>query len=261
MDNTAWRLLAKQLTETGFGDVVTAGLRTRMNKGDEQVEVPFRKWFDGDEVQGGLQLRKPERSDYYALDAFDIRLRKAGHTDWLQQTFQQSGGAYTLQEAYNLMSGRPVYKQLEGTGVKPYEAWLKLDFDRKLENGNYARKYYHADDGFNLESVLNRYPVTELAEAGPRKELIETLKRGDLARVTMAGAEGVERKLFISPSIATRSLLVQDENGIRMSPEKLAGGSVPRVSPVAETTPPRREMKQLEDRKPALRRAKRQRLS
>jgi hypothetical protein len=49
-----------------------------------------------------------------------------------------------------------------------------------------------------------------------------------------------ERKLFITPSIPTRSLLVQDENGIRVSPEKL--------------------VKQVVERQPVMRRGKRQRL-
>ncbi len=241
MDNTAWRLTVRELTEVGFGAAATASLRARMDKGDEQIEVPFRKWLEGDEVQGRLQLRRSDPLGHYALNAFEMRLRKARHTEWMQQTFQQSGGVYTLQQAYNLMSGRPVYKQLEGAGGNPYEVWLKLDFDRKLENGNYARKYYHADDGFNLGEVLGRYPIRELGDARQRKALIGALERGDLAAVTMKGAEGPERKLFITPSIPTRSLLVQDENGIRVSPEKL-------VKPIGE-------------RQPAPRRVKRQRLS
>jgi hypothetical protein len=68
--------------------------------------------------------------------------------------------------------------------------------------------------------------------------LIETLKRGDLAKVTMTGAEGALRKLFITLSIATRSLLVQDENGIRVSPEKL-------VKQVGERQPAPKRVKRL----------------
>jgi len=241
--------------------VATAGLRARMDKGDAKVEEPFRKWFDGDGVKGILQLQRSDPSGHFSLRAFDLQLRKAAHIHWLRQNFQQFGGAYTLREAYNLMSGRPVYKRLDAGDGKPYEAWLKLDFDRKLENGNYARKFYHAEDGFDLGAVLGRYPITELADAGPRKELIDSLKRGDLAKVTMVGGDGVERKLFITPSIATGSLLVQDENGIRVSPEKLAVGALARVPPVAEAVAPRREIKLVEDQKPALRRGKRQRLS
>lgn len=238
MDNTAWRLLAKQLTDAGFGDVATPGLRAQMDKSDGQVEVPFQRWLDGDEVQGRLQLRKAERSDYYSLDGFEIGLRRAGHTDWLKQNFQQFAEPYTLQEAYNLLSRRPVYKQIGYGEGNTAEAWLKLDFDRKLENGNYARKYYHADDGFDLERVLGRYPIIELADAGPRKELIETLKRGDLAKVTMQDADDSRRKLYITPSIATKSLLVRDENGIRVSPEKL-------VKQVGERQPAPKRVKRL----------------
>jgi hypothetical protein len=260
MDTRAWRSLERELRDGGFGEAATAGLRTRLEKGAREIQVPFGKRFGADDVWVILHLRQGDHPDHYSLNSFDFQLRKAGHTDWLRQNFQQFGGPYTLQEAYNLLSGRPVYKRIGYNDGKPTEAWLRLDFDRKLENGNYAGKYYHSDDGFDLEGVLGRYPITELAAAGPRKELIDTLKRGDLAKVTMAGAEGVERKLFITPSIPTRSLLVQDENGIRLTPEKLVTGDPARVTPVAETAQVRKEIKQVGERQPVARKSKRQRL-
>lgn len=258
MDNSAWRLLVRELTNAGFGDAVSPDLRARLDKPAGVIEVDFRRRFDADEVKGNFQLWKPDRSDHYSLHSFAMQLRKAGHKEWMHQTFQQSGGPYTLREAYNLLSGRPVYKQLEAGGGQPYGAWLKLDFDRKLENGNYARKYYHGDDGFDLGAVLRRYPIRELGDAGKRKALIESLQRGDLAAVTLEGSG--ETKLYVTPSIPTRSLLVQDEHGIRVSPEKLVPGSVQRVAPVAEAIAARREIKQVGERQVAARRGKRQRL-
>jgi hypothetical protein len=261
MNDTEWRLTVRELEKGGFADAVTPRLRTMLDKGQERIEAPLLRWFGADEVQGKLQLRKSDRSDSYSLESFDMLLRKAGHTDWLQQNFQQFGGPYTLPEAYNLLSGRPVYKRIGYGGGKPTEAWLKLDLERRLENGNYASKYYHPKDGFDLGAVLGRYPIRELEDDRQRKALIGSLQRGDLAAVTVDGADGLARKLFVTPSIPTRSLLVQDENGIRVSPEKLAQGAVSRLAPVAERTVVRRDIRQIGERQPVARRQKRQRLS
>jgi hypothetical protein len=261
MNTRAWRSLERELRDAGFAAAATDGLRARLEKGEPGIDVTMGHRFGQDDVRVTLHLQKSHHGDSYELSSFDLQLRKAGNMDWMQQHFQQSGGPYTLQEAYNLLAGRAVYKHIGAPGEKPYDVWLRLDFDRKLNNGNYANKYYHREDGFDLATVLGRYPIRELGDARQRKDLIGVLHRGDLAAVTFDGVDGTERKLFITPSIPTRSLLAQDENGIRVSPEKLAQGAVSNVDPVKENSAVRLNARQIGERQPVQRRGKRQRLS
>jgi hypothetical protein len=221
MTDTTWQLIGQQLGGLGFGEVITAGLRANLEKGEAAVEVKMAGRRIEDDIQATLRLRKSDGSDFYYLHDFDLQLRKLGHAGWEKQNFQQSERPYTLQEAYNLLSGRPVFQRPGNPENGMAEAWLKLDFGQRLENGNYATRYYHAIDAFNLEGVLNQYPIRELKNPDERKSLIETLRKGDVAAATFDGKFGDAVRLYITPSLPSCSMIVQDGNGIRLPSDKL----------------------------------------
>jgi hypothetical protein len=221
MTDTTWQWIGQQLGGLGFGEAVTPGLRANLEKGDAAVEVKMAGRRMEDDIQATLRLWKPDGSDFYYLHDFDLQLRKLGHAGWVKQNFQQSERPYTLQEAYNLLSGRPVFQRPGNPENGMTEAWLKLDFSQRLENGNYPTRYYHASDAFHLERVLNQYPIRELRNPDERKRLIETLRKGNVAAATFDGKSGDAVRLYVTPSLPTWSLVVQDGNGIRLPVDKL----------------------------------------
>ncbi|ANI88274.1 hypothetical protein A9P82_02510 [Arachidicoccus ginsenosidimutans] len=117
-----------------------------------------------------------------------------------------------MKEGYNLLSGRPVHKQLVSKEGRPFEAWVKLDMKSKLANGNYETNFFTDKYGFSLEKTLKEYPIKELSNTKYTISLIESLHRGNLQSATFVQKDGTEEKLFISPNIKMSSLNVYDEN-------------------------------------------------
>lgn len=239
MDEKAMGFNESQLKRTGFAEAFTPELKAKMEQGAPLIQHEFKKNYDGDQVTATLHLKKSATSDYYFLNKFDLQLQKDGRADSLKQTFyitskkttndsEDSGqqknkvdNKYTLKEAYNLLAGRPVHKNLVSNEGNEYEAWVKLNFKNKLENGNHEMKQYTKNYGFELENVLSKYPIKELTNAEYKQSLIDSLHRGNLQKATFVGADGKEEKLYISPAITLGALNVYDQNKERIPTEKL----------------------------------------
>src|SRR5450432_3276127 len=128
MDENVMRFNEFQLKRSGFADAITPELIAKMNNGDPVIEHKFTKHYEGDKTDSTLHLKKSGTADFYYLNKFDVQLQKEGQTEKITQTFyvsqkkeqptgenteqkkQHPENRYTLKEAYNLLSGRPVHK-------------------------------------------------------------------------------------------------------------------------------------------------------
>ncbi|MFT3948144.1 MAG: hypothetical protein QM763_14335 [Agriterribacter sp.] len=239
MDEKAMGFNESQLKRTGFAEAFTPELKAKMEQGTPLIQHEFKKSYESDQVTANLHLKKSATSDYYFLNKFDLQLQKEGKADSVKQTFyitskkvtgdgeddgQQKNkidNKYTLKEAYNLLAGRPVHKNLVSNEGNEYEAWVKLNFKNKLDNGNHELKQYTKNYGFELENVLSKYPIKELANEQYKQSLIDSLHRGNLQKATFVGSDGNEEKLYISPNITLGALNVYDQNKERIPTEQL----------------------------------------
>jgi hypothetical protein len=237
MDEKALSFNENQLKRTGFAEAFTPDLKAKMEQGLPEIKHPFKKEYDGDRVEATLHLKKSATSDFYFLNKFDLQLQKEEQANAIKQTFyltqrnkgneaedgskQRLENKYTLKEGYNLLAGRPVFKDLVSQEGHAYQAWVKLNFKNTQNNGNYEMKQYHTNYGFDLEKTLNNYPIKELANPQYKQSLVDSLQRGNLQKATFVGPDGKEEKLFISPNITFGSLNVYDQNKQRMPTETL----------------------------------------
>jgi len=237
MEEKALQFNENQLKRTGFAEAFTPDLKAKMEQGLPEILQPFKKEYDGDRVEATLHLKKSSTSDFYFLNKFDLQLQKEGQTNAIQQTFyltqrnkgfDEEGGPkqrlenkYTLKEGYNLLAGRPVFKDLVNQEGKEYQAWVKLNFKNTLNNGNFELKQYHTNYGFDLEKTLGNYPIKELTTPQYKQSLVDSLQRGNLQKATFVGPDGKEEKLFISPNITLGALNVFDQNKQRLPTETL----------------------------------------
>jgi hypothetical protein len=237
MDEKALSFNENQLKRTGFAEAFTPELRAKMEQGLPEIKHLFRKEYDGDRVEATLHLKKSATSDFYFLNKFDLQLQKEGQANAVKQTFyltkrnkgneaedgskQRLENKYTLKEGYNLLAGRPVFKDLVSQEGKEYQAWVKLNLKNVQNNGNFELKQYHTNYGFDLEKTLNNYPIKELANPQYKQSLVDSLQRGNLQKATFVGPDGKEVKLLISPNITFGSLNVYDQNKQRMPTETL----------------------------------------
>ncbi|MBV4357309.1 hypothetical protein [Pinibacter aurantiacus] len=224
----------KQLQRTGFAEAFTPELQQKMNERVPVIEHVFKKEFDGDKVNATLHLRKSESSDHYHLNKFDLSLQKEGQLSETKQTFyintvksmnaegeKNPDNLFTLKEGYNLLAGRPVFKHMTNIEGNAYDSWVQLNLKNKLETGNFEMKQYTKNYGFDLESVLNKYPIKELTNDQYKANLVDSLNRGNLQKATFVGADGKEEKLYISPVVTMSQLNVYDLDKQRIPTEKL----------------------------------------
>src|ERR1044071_3286238 len=116
----------------------------------------------------------------YFFNSYQLNLKQENTSDIMKQTFYiNKGNNITLKEAYNLMNGRAVNKDLTSKEGQVYNAWIQMDFKQTENNGNYKLKQFHQNYGYNLVNALAKYPIKELSNEQDKTRLVESLQKGN----------------------------------------------------------------------------------
>ncbi|QEC58368.1 hypothetical protein [Flavisolibacter ginsenosidimutans] len=140
----------------------------------------------------------------------------------------------TLKEAYNLMSGRAVNKDLLNKEGQAYNAWVQMNFKETDKAGNYLLKQYHQNYGFDLTKELAKLPIKELSNEEQKSRLIESLQKGNRQVVTFVKDE-TEQKVFIEANPRFKSLNVYDASMQRIHNQSQKEKGSPEQSAKQET--------------------------
>ena len=234
--------LVNQMKFTGFGEGHRDELKEKMEKQEPRITIFHQADFGKDKTVATLQLNKSEESDMYFFNRYSLMVKTSQNPDPVKQTFyiNNNQSNITLKEAYNLMSGRAVHKEITPKEGEKYQAWLQLDFKETDKNNNYKVKQYHQNYGFDLEATLAKHPIKELGNEIDKAQLIESLQRGNRQSVTFLQNEK-EQKVFIEASPQFKSLNFYDSNMQRIKAENLYEKKMPEQS---EKQSSKQEMKQ-----------------
>jgi hypothetical protein len=234
--------LVNQMKFTGFGEGHRDELKEKMEKNESQITIFHMADFGKDKTVATLQLNKSGESDMYFFNRYSLMLKTTKNPDPVKQTFyiNTNQSNITLKEAYNLMSGRAIHKELTPKEGEKYQAWMQLDFKETDKNNNYKIKQYHQNYGYNLEATLSKYPIKELANEVEKSQLIESLQRGNKQSVTFLQNDK-EQKIFIEASPQFKSVNFYDANLQRIKAENLYEKKSPEQS---EKQSSRRDIKQ-----------------
>jgi len=224
-----------QLKRVGMADELTPELKEKITHATGAVQHTFARSLGSDEVDVTLNFRKSRTSDMVFLNNYEMTLKRGGET--IKQTFYnppetktvnspegpavRHDNKWTFKEAYNLLAGRPVSKNLLARDGEPYQAWIKMDKEKVLANGNHELRQFNKNYGFDLEKVLKNYSIKDLGNPQYHQRMVESLHRGNPTKVTFVNKEGREEPFFISPSINTSSLNVFDSSFKRVPLERL----------------------------------------
>ena len=222
MNNENFEYLNKQLKFTGFGESLGAELKEKLDKQTPEFTLFHQQDFGKDNTVASLQFSKSAKSDMYFFNRYALLLRKDQQAEPIKQTFYISNkdDNISLKEAYNLMNGRSVQKDLVNKQDKKYTAWVQLDFKSIDKNGNYEMKKFHQNYGFDLEQTLAKFPIKEMLNEVERTRLTESLQRGNRQSVTMQ-QDGKEQKIYIEASPQFKSLNMYDGNMQRVNTQTL----------------------------------------
>jgi len=205
--------LKKQVMYTGFGNLLDMDIDKNIKSGVPDFQLKYNHEFGRDKVEANLNFRRSEQDNYF-FNSYELQLNKEGseplkqlfYVNRPEQAIKKGEGedhkgewvnsTITLKEAYNLMEGRSVLKEFVSKESEKYANWVNIDFKEIDDKGNYQIK---RRPDFDLEAKLATLPIKELSDEKTRKELIDSLQKGNRQSVTIIN-DGVEQKLFVEAS-------------------------------------------------------------
>lgn len=216
MNEKNFDYLKDQVKYTGFGESMEGELRHNMEQLQPDFTMKHDAFYGNDKVSAELNFRKSEQSDLYFFNSYKVQLQKEGSEETLAQTiYINRGNNITLKEAYNLMEGRSVNKDLTNKAGEEYNAWIQMDFKDADTKGNFSLKHYHQNYGFDLETALSKHPIKELKNQGHKEDLMNSLKKGNRQSATFI-KDGKEVKQYIEAAPQFKTLTLYDASQKRL---------------------------------------------
>lgn len=219
MNQKNLEFLKDQLKYTGFGETFDQDLKEKMLKGEKEFKLMKEGVYGTDSMSAVLNFKKSDQSDLYFFNSYHVNLKKEGSKESLEQTFyiNNNSSSITLKEAYNLMEGRSINKDLKTKEGEVYTAWIKMDFKEVDDsNGNFKLNYYHQNYGYDLEASLAKHSIKELETPKYKDDLLNSLKKGNLQSVTFVVA-GVDSKMYVEANPQFKTVNVYDGNKQRIN--------------------------------------------
>lgn len=212
MNERNFEYLRDQVKYTGFGEGLENELKQKLQEGNPEFKLSHETKYGNDTVKASLNFTQSKQSDMYFFNSYQVNVQKENNHEPMTQVFYiNKGNNITLKEAYNLLEGRSVNKNLSSKDGQVYNAWIQMNFKQSDDNGSFKLKHYHQNYGYDLEAILSKHPIRELSNDGHKSILIESLKKGNLQSVTFQ-INGAERKQFIEANPQFKTINIYDSN-------------------------------------------------
>lgn len=220
MNTQNLEFLKKSLLNLGFGEQVNKELEKNMDKKVPEFTLPARHEFNQQKADYVLHFKAGENQDMYFFNKFDATLKKGSEKELNQTFYINKGNGITAKEAFNLMEGRAVHKQLFNKDGEKYQAWLQLDNDNLTQNGSKEIKRFNENYGFKLEDVLSGKGIKEMSTAEGQENLFRSLKKGNVQQISVE-AEGGEKKYYVAASPQYKTVDLFDHQQKKIKREEL----------------------------------------
>ncbi|HMH23826.1 MAG TPA: hypothetical protein VK563_18700 [Puia sp.] len=255
MNTENLEFLQESLKYLGFGEklLLNQQLEELIAKQPKDFVLETEAFYDEEtRLETTLHFRRSEQLDMYFFNRYEAKLcfggdpaRDRGHTFYINK-----GSGVTLREAYNLLQGRAVNKDLTDSEGQKYNAWIQLNLDERDGNNNYKMKQFRLQYGYNLEKTLEKYPIRELKNEILKTSLIKSLKKGNLHTVSFEKPNKIEKMLIeANPQYKTINIYsFGNRSGGKASPKQdqgTAGVNDPRPG---SKNPPEEKEEDPEDR-------------
>jgi hypothetical protein len=206
--------LQKQLLNMGFGEQMNGELENNIKASKKEFTLSTTQEYNKQPVDYTLHYKAGDNHEMYFFNKYDAALTGKD----MQQTFYiNKGSGVTAKEAYNLMEGRAVHKQLENLEEEKYHAWIILDKENKTDNGNYKLRHFTENWNYKPERAIDNMNIVGIQEDGAREKLLKSLKKGNRHQVT-AIKDGKEVKLYLEANPAEHRVNLTNYKG---EPQKL----------------------------------------
>jgi hypothetical protein len=222
MNEKNFEYLKDNVKYMGFGEKQNDTLEQHLKEGKESFQMKFTAEINKKPFEAVLQFRKSDNSDMYFFNSYQASLKRSNDEKVDQTFYLNKGKGVTAKEAYNLLEGRAVFKELSNKAGEPYKAWIQLDFDNKDKNNNNEVKQYHENYGYDLKAAVGKFPVTEMDGGEKEKALMQSLQKGNIQSVTIE-ANGEAQKMFIEANPQYKTITLYDGKMQRLNQEQRLG--------------------------------------
>ncbi len=221
MNEQNFQYLKDNIKYMGFGEGMNDALETNLKAGQPEFGLSNKTEVNKKPFEVNLNFRKSDNSDMYFFNNYNASLTRSNGEKVDQTFYLNKGKGITAKEAYNLLEGRAVNKDLTTKEGQSYNAWVQLDFDNKDKRNNFETKQFHENFGYDLKEALSKYPLAELSAPDKEDALMHSLKKGNVQSVTME-KDGATSKMFVEANPQFKNVTVYDANMKRMQKEDLA---------------------------------------
>ncbi|HUH19372.1 hypothetical protein [Albibacterium sp.] len=210
MNTQNLEFLQSNLKYFGFGDKLNEALEKNISDQQKEFQLKLEIPHFNNKMDYTLHFKKSDSTDMYFFNRYDAAIQNDKSELNKNQTFYiNKGNGVTAKEAYNLLEGRSVFRNLINRNGNPYSAWLKIDFENKDDKGNHKLKQFSEQYGYDLEKTLSNFPIKEMGSEEQKLMLISSLKKGNVQQVTME-RDGSQSKYFIEAVPQYKNINVYD---------------------------------------------------
>src|SRR5205823_3911156 len=104
--------LKDSLKYLGFGETLHTALVQKLAAGKPDFQLLFRASVDQKSFEAVLNFRKSDNSDMYFFNSYTAKLERRDSQTREQTFYINKGKGITIKEAFNLLEGRSVFKEL-----------------------------------------------------------------------------------------------------------------------------------------------------
>jgi hypothetical protein len=192
-------------------------LEKNIAEGKPEFKLPYSNHYDKDKLSADLHFRKSDTQDMYFLNRYDATLQKPGQESRSQTFYLDNGKGVTMKEAFNLLDGRSVNKELKNKEGVVYNAWIKLDLNNKDEKGNAKMLQYHKNYGYDLPTELFKLPLPNMTSES-FNQMVSSLERGNIQKIKLPEEIiGAVTPILINANPQFKTLDISDEDGRPLS--------------------------------------------
>ncbi len=220
MNNENLQYLTDNIKYMGFGETLKADLERNMGEGKGEFQLNFKAEINKKPFEATLNFRKSDSTDMYFFNNYHASLAKSNGEKNEQTFYLNKGKGVTAKEAYNLLDGRAVHKDLTTKEGQPYKAWIQLDFENKDKNNNFEVKQFHENYGYDLKAAVEKFSVAELNDPDKSKALMQSLEKGNVQSVTIE-KDGSSHKMFMEADPQYKKVTLYDSNMKMVAKESL----------------------------------------
>lgn len=209
--------LEKQLCNLGFGDHMNAAMKRNIENERSEFNLQHTFNYGGKDMLVDLSFRRGEQNEMYFFNSYRATMMdepNRSHTFYLDK-----GNAITSKEAFNLLDGRAVNKDLVNKEGEKYNAWVQLDLkgDKDLKQ-NFKLDRYHENYGYDLTKAMNELILKPMSVEDDQK-LYNSLSKGNVQAVTFF-KDGEELKGFIEANPKDKTINIYDGHMKPLSKEQ-----------------------------------------